>query len=595
MTNTAKVMARIGSKRFWFLSVGIILLASITAGFSWLERADHILLDTQFRLLRQLAPAAIKNDVVVVGMDEATFKQLREPFALWHPHLGKFLQAMALAKPAVLGLDVILPDRSFQFINPSYDQSLLHGLLALKTSQVPIVLGQSLDDNGQPRQIFAPYRVVAGDKALASVMVCMDSDGVVRWAGSRACKRLEDTATLSGAMAEHLGVKAAQYGLIDYSIGKEMDYVPFTQVLDWLENADIGKLHDTFGNRPVLLGVTVQFDDRLRMPVPLAAWEPGNKNVPGVLVHAQNLRSLITHGLIQEASRGILLLVCSIAALCWFGRTTRLKLLLLTGLIVVTYVMATWLLSLGYFLPVASVVITAVSAAAARTAWDGWEHAHEKRTLQASFGSYVSPEIMKHIVSGEIKPGLGGERRKVCVLFSDVRDFTTRSEGMPPEALIQLLNRYFSQMTLAIHNHDGTLDKFIGDGIMAFFGAPQQLDDPVRHALAAAREMMQRLHELNTQLTLEGVAPIKIGIGLHYGEAVIGHVGSETRHEYTAIGDVVNLAARLEGLSKEAGYPIVCSVAVADKAGSIELQEIGMRAIKGRSSERVFGWNPSVV
>lgn len=595
MTNTAKVMARIGGKRFWFLSVGIILLASIAAGFSWLDRADHVLLDTQFRLLRQLAPVEMKNDVVVVGMDEATFKQLREPFALWHPHLGKFLQAMALAKPAVLGLDVILPDRSFQFINPSYDQALLRGLLALKASQVPIVLGQSLDDNGQPRQIFAPYRAVAGEAALASVMVCMDSDGVVRWAGSRACERVEDVATLSGAMAEHLGVKATQYGLIDYSIGKEMGYVPFTQVLEWLENADLKKLHDTFGNRPVLLGVTVQFDDRLRMPVPLAAWEPGNKNVPGVLVHAQNLRTLIAHGLIQEASRGTVLLVCSLAALCWFGRTTRLKLMLVACLIVVTYVMATWLLSSGYFLPVASVVITAALAVAARTAWDGWEHAHEKRTLQASFGSYVSPQIMKHIVSGEIKPGLGGERRKVCVLFSDVRDFTTRSEGMPPEALIQLLNRYFSQMTLAIHNHDGTLDKFIGDGIMAFFGAPQQLDDPVRHALAAAREMMQRLHELNTQLALEGVAPIKIGIGLHYGEAVIGHVGSETRHEYTAIGDVVNLAARLEGLSKEAGYPIVCSVAVADKAGGIELQEIGMRAIKGRSSERVFGWNPSVV
>lgn len=213
--------------------------------------------------------------------------------------------------------------------------------------------------------------------------------------------------------------------------------------------------------------------------------------------------------------------------------------------------------------------------------------------LKRSFGSYVSPEIMRHIVSGEIKPGLGGERRKVCVLFSDVRDFTTRSEGMSPEALIQLLNRYFTEMTQAIHHHDGTLDKFIGDGIMAFFGAPQQLDDPVRNALLAAREMLQRLKVLNEQLVEEGMMPIRIGIGLHYGEAVIGHVGSQTRHEYTAIGDVVNLAARLESLSKEVGFPIVCSTSVAQNAaGIVELHEIGMRDIKGRSSERVFGGDP---
>lgn len=568
----------------------------LVSWFSLLERADHALLDTQFRLLRKLlSPSAVEKDVVVVGMDEATFKRLREPFALWHPHLGKFLQAMALAKPSVLGLDVVLPDRSFQFINPGYDQSLLRGLLALKASHVPIVLGQSLDNDGQPRQIFSPYVALAGDKTLASVMVCTDSDGVVRRAGSHSCNRLEDTETLSGAMAAHLGVATGQHGLIDYSIGKELNYVPCIQALDWLEKGNVSKLHDTFGSRPVLLGVTVQFDDRLRMPVPLAAWEPMNKNVPGVLVHAQNLRSLMTNGLIQEVSRGTLMLACIIGALFWFGRTTRIKLTVAATVIAATYGVGAWLLSLGHFLPVASVMISALLATAARMAWDGWEHAREKRVLKEAFGNYVSPEIMKHIVSGEIKPGLGGDRRNVCVLFSDVRDFTTRSEGMPPEALIQLLNRYFSQMTLAIHNHDGTLDKFIGDGIMAFFGAPQKPDDPVKQALAAAREMMLRLHELNTQLEAEGVPPIKIGIGLHYGEAVIGHVGSETRHEYTAIGDVVNLAARLEGLSKEAGFPIVCSVAVADKAaGTAELQEIGVRAIKGRSSERVFGWNPSV-
>lgn len=582
-----------GRGGLWIGAAAVIVLASLASWFSWLERADHALLNVEFRLLRQYAPRPVEKDVVVVGMDEAAFNTLREPFALWHPHLGKFLKAMAAAKPSVVGLDVILPDRSFQFLIPGYDQLLLQGFLALKASRIPAVFGQSIDEEGVPRPIFSPYAALAGEKALASVVVCADSDGVVRLAGSISCNGRDVAASLPGTMAEHLGVATGQHGLIDYSVGSELNYVPFLQVLDWLERGEVAKLTANFGGRPVLLGVVIQFSDRVKVPVALAAWEPLNKRVPGVLVHAQSLRSMLFKGLIYEVPRSLAVVVCVLGALFWFGRTTWLKLAVAAGFLAGVFMVAMWLLGFGIYLPAASVMLSALLAVAARMTLDGWNHAREKRALKKSFGSYVSPETLKHIVSGDIKPGLGGERCMVCVLFSDVRDFTTRSENMPPDILIKFLNRYFSQMTLAVHSHGGTLDKFIGDGIMAFFGAPQKLDNPVQNALAAAREMLLRLHDLNRQLEAEGVAPIKIGIGLHYGEAVIGHVGSESRHEYTAIGDVVNLAARLEGLSKEAGFPIVCSVAVADEAaGTAELQEIGVRAIKGRSAERVFGWNP---
>jgi class 3 adenylate cyclase/CHASE2 domain-containing sensor protein len=536
----------------------------------------------------------VVNDVVVVGINEASFKQLPEPFALWHEHLGKLMQAMVIAKPSVLGLDVVLPDRSFQFLSPTYDRSLLQGLLALRTAQIPVVLGQSLDDEGIPSHIYPPYIALAGNHGLASVMVCADSDGVVRMAGSHTCNRNDGTETLSEAMAWHLGIETGHQGQINYRIGNTFNYVPFGKVLDWLEKGDATNLRETFGGHPVLLGVTTPYDDRVRVSVPLAAWEPQSRNISGVLVHAQSLRSLIDGGLVHELPRSLIVFVCVLGSLFWFGHTTWFKLILLSGMSVAIYIASSCLYCSGYYLPAASVILCMLLAASIRMAWDGWNHAREKSMLKHSFGSYVSPEILKHIVSGDIKPGLGGERRKVCVLFSDVRDFTTRSESMSPEELIKLLNRYFSQMTLAIHNNGGTLDKFIGDGIMAFFGAPQKLDDPVQRALSASREMMERLHELNTQLASEGVPPIRIGIGLHYGEAVIGHVGSETRHEYTAIGDVVNLAARLEGLSKEVGFPIVCSASVAAHVKSnIQLQEIGERAIKGRAAECVFGWNPA--
>ena len=235
-------------------------------------------------------------------------------------------------------------------------------------------------------------------------------------------------------------------------------------------------------------------------------------------------------------------------------------------------------------------------AFASRLSWDAALQLREKKRMHSAFGSYVSPQIMTEIVAGRLQPGLGGERRSLCVMFVDIRDFTTRSEGMLPEQLIALLNRYFSEMTQAIHRNGGTLDKFIGDGIMAFFGAPQVLDCPERNALEAAQEMLLRLQRLNERLKTEGIVPIRIGIGLHIGDAIVGHVGSESRHEYTAIGDAVNVASRLEGLSKTVGYPVVCSAEVVAGVGNIDhFVDLGEHPVKGHTAVKVFGWAPKVL
>jgi adenylate cyclase len=161
--------------------------------------------------------------------------------------------------------------------------------------------------------------------------------------------------------------------------------------------------------------------------------------------------------------------------------------------------------------------------------------------------------------------------------------------------VISLLNRYFEEVTAVIHQHGVTIDKFLGDGVMAFFGAPKDLDDPCVPAFAAARELLGKVATLNQALAAEGLSPIEIGIGLHAGEAVVGHIGSTARHEYTAIGDTVNVASRLEGVTKEVGFPLVCSRAVADAIGGdgVEgLRALGARPIKGHQPVEVFGWRP---
>ena len=162
---------------------------------------------------------------------------------------------------------------------------------------------------------------------------------------------------------------------------------------------------------------------------------------------------------------------------------------------------------------------------------------------------------------------------------------------MAPEALIEMLNRYFSEMTRCVHQAGGTVDKFLGDGMMCFFGAPQPLARPAAAAVTVARNMLARLERLNADFKAQGLAPIAIGIGLHVGEAIVGHVGSDDRNEYTAIGDAVNTASRIEGLTKKLGHALLISKDVFEELDEREnFTPLGEHAVRGRSSVEVYGY-----
>jgi class 3 adenylate cyclase len=265
---------------------------------------------------------------------------------------------------------------------------------------------------------------------------------------------------------------------------------------------------------------------------------------------------------------------------------------LLTGIVLLIASLSTWLLTQGWALPAVAPALTAALALGGRNGYDTLLKLSERRRLRASFGGYVSPSVMEEILAGRIRPELGGANQYVCVLFSDIRGYTTRSEGMTPEQVIRFLNRYFERTVALIHERGGAVVSFMGDGIMAVFGAPKPLDNPCRDAFEAARSMLAYVAELNGEFRAEGVPPIEIGIGLHAGKAVVGHVGSSARHDYTAIGDVTNVASRLESLTKEAGYRVVASSVVAERLGAQEgLDFLGPMAIKGHSPVEVHGYD----
>jgi adenylate cyclase len=178
---------------------------------------------------------------------------------------------------------------------------------------------------------------------------------------------------------------------------------------------------------------------------------------------------------------------------------------------------------------------------------------------------------------------LGGEEREVTVLFSDIRGFTTLSEATAPHELVAVLNRYFTLMTNEVFKHQGVLDKYIGDAIMAFWGAP--IADPLQadHALAAARGMIDRLKEFNAELVREGKPTIDIGVGLYTGPVVVGNIGAESRFDYTVIGDTVNTASRLEGLNKEYGTHVIIGESTKQKlTASYPLSPLGGVKVKGK-------------
>ncbi|MEO7223969.1 MAG: adenylate/guanylate cyclase domain-containing protein, partial [Devosia sp.] len=214
----------------------------------------------------------------------------------------------------------------------------------------------------------------------------------------------------------------------------------------------------------------------------------------------------------------------------------------------------------------------------------------DKRVVRRAFSNYVDPDLLAEIEKNPDKLQLGGETRELTVLFLDIRSFTTLSEGVEPHALVAMLNTLFGQLGTSITENFGTIDKFIGDSIMAFWNAPIDVADHPRRACLAALGMRTTLVRLNATdafgLT-NSTNPIKeiaIGIGMSTGPALVGNLGLESRFDYSCIGDTVNVASRVEGASKTVGYDIVVSGSTRRQSPGLAFLEAGSISLKGKSA-----------
>ena len=223
-------------------------------------------------------------------------------------------------------------------------------------------------------------------------------------------------------------------------------------------------------------------------------------------------------------------------------------------------------------------------------------HEKEKREIRQAFQHYFSPQILEAILKEPDRLRLGGQRREVTVLFSDIRSFTTVVERLAPQQLTRLMQEYFTEMTEAVLATDGIIDKFVGDALMAFWGAPIEQPDQADRAVKAALDMTERLHRLQEKWTTEGLPALDIGIGINLGIATIGNFGSAKRFDYTVIGDTVNAASRLEALTREHNTHIIISESTRKQLTmAITSRDLGEVTVKGKEEPvhvyEVLSWS----
>jgi len=589
------------------------LMAAEVLGLRLLETTEARLADVYMQ--RHAAAYAPDPDIVVVDIDDASMAAMQEIAGLWawprevHADL---LEALNAFKPRAVVFDIAFAERDLK--RPKSDARLSDAIRATPYVYLSAVQLDA-DDGAQPLSSVAgafdtdasgpadttaalllPAAVDPAGWRLGLINSLDDKDGVLRRYRLYSEVQGWKLPSLPSRIAADLGaalpsgrefiMRWPAQGHKRYPYGEL--YRLLTEQRLSLGAQELATLDGLFRGKVIVIGnsAAASFDHHL---TPLGAGYPGVDILAHAIDNLKNGRSItpvlpiwpLLFGFILVAgiaiaftrrlnplATGAALILVSVAALAFADRALERNLMIP----VVTPLAFGW----AWFL-------TAAIAGYLR----------ERRTREQAvslFRRFLNPNVVQQIVEqGETVESLSGRTRDITILFSDIRGFTTLSESRPPQEVVLLLNRYFERQVEVVFRHGGTLDKFIGDCIMAFWGAPVDDPDHARHAVAAALEMQQTLLDFKRELQEEGSAvdDFDVGIGVHTGPAVVGFIGAQRKLDYTAIGDTVNLSSRVEGLTKGVARVLVTQETVdACKAtDEFEFEHHGAFAVKGRTAE----------
>jgi adenylate cyclase len=617
----------------YLLAAVIALLAQLLLG----PRLDGISVDLLHWVQAQReaagAPERPRDPVVVIALDEETYR--REPFkgtpvAFWTREVASVLDGVVAAGASVVGFDVIFPTTVDGFVE-NFDRELRLALRAA-AREGKVVLGKVQHQTDPIEPFPGLIRAVSTGESrnVLSTNMFQDPDDVIRrvplffdlddGSGTR-----EPSMALELA-ARHLRVRPAQGADGGLALGGRQIAgsrtnnllvrfpAPLSRIATYsfadLAACAAGK-HEAyfrthFAGRVVLLGTVLDVEDRKRSSArfvavpepahgaPRCALEPMHhlfrddlvrSDIPGVLIHAAAIANLLHGDGLREAPGPLaaaLLVVLTLAA-TWAAMRFAPPVAgaIVLGLAAAWAAGAALAFESGVVLPLASTGIALALAFAGAIAWRIVVADREKRFMRRSFSLYLAPSLVDALAQSETPPRLGGEAREITAMFCDLAGFTAMSEDAPPERVVETINIYFSAMTEIVEREGGFVDKFVGDAIVAVFGAPVPLPDHARRAVRAALAFRAQLEALNA--TAFKARPLAQRIGLATGTAIVGNIGSGRRFNYTAIGDVMNLASRLEAANKEHGTKVLCAAETRAAAGDeFAWTEIARFSVRGR-------------
>jgi adenylate cyclase len=538
----------------------------------WLRELDNRWQD-QLQFVR---PA--DQDILIIAIDNQSIAEL----GVWpwpRTFHAELLQTLEAAGPAVIGYDVTFADPGPR---PEADAALAQALEAAGPLVIASEAVLEIRDQAEPLVVSA----LDPDERFGSVLfgpttLVPDADGVVRQAPLRV-DRGGSTLSFATQIASLVGTPIPEPANGLYRIpyaggpGHFVTY-PFADVLKGRVSPEV------FQEKIVLVGATApDLHDEFLTPQGQGAM------TPGVEIQANILQALRAGRQLQALDDFQTGLVMAVLTLILLG----------SGLVLpLRYVFAANLtVGLGYIVIAVAVVendillpllhpLLLVGGITALDVLHRYKDEHGRRQfIEQAFGRYVAGAVVERLVKGQAPLQLGGSKQELTILFSDIRGFTSFSETLPPEKLISFLNGYLGVMTEIVLTEEGTLDKYIGDAVMAFWGAPIAQPDHARRAVAAALRMRQGLAALNAEAQRNGWPEIEIGIGVNTGPVIVGNVGSEKRFDYTVIGDDVNLASRLESLTKFYGVGLLITGTTNAALGDTFLTRlVDTVAVKGKA------------
>jgi adenylate cyclase len=547
------------------LVASVVVTAASALGYleSWQARGLDVLL--------RLKPRDPPPNVVIVAIDSAAFEKLGRVQPIPRDYLARVIRGLQRGGAAAVGVDITLGTPT----TPAPDSALARAILEFSdggTSRV-IVAGPLAEGTWPLGAATLGPSVMVG-----SPQVPVDADGLIRRVEPLVPAPSGTTPSLGVAVAARLGlpVPAAPGDLwpINY-VGPAGSFTTLgSDLIAALADpaTDVAADNVLRGSVAFIGGTFPESRDFYQTPHGL---------MPGVEVHATVLHMLATGRFIRPSSWATSLAVNVVVVLV--AGVVLLLMRPLPGTIVcvagsiVLGVPASYLAFAGggYWVDfVVPVLATSVMGL-------GTE-ALARRRIRDTLGRHLSKEVLERVVDDA--PSLLGERREVSVLFSDLRGYTTLSEGMTPEAIAAHLNEYFEAMTVAIFKHRGMINDFIGDAVMAVFGAPVADPDHALHAVQSADAMQRALDELNRGWAARGLPLLQMGIGVHTGQVFAGNIGGQDRIKYTLIGDAVNVAARVKGVNKDLGtQTLITAEALAAMGARATVKDRGLVQVKGRA------------